>query len=51
MWNEVSENKAVLKEQLRIPKDHSRNNIRVDGIEENETETWGNREWTEIFFI
>ena len=38
--NEVSENKAELKEQLRIQEDRSRrNNIRVDGIEEDENET------------
>ena len=41
--NEVSENKAELKEQLRIQEDRSRrNNIRVDGIEEDENETWRN---------
>ena len=41
--NEVSENKAELKEQLRIQKDRSRrNNIRVEGIEEDENETWKN---------
>ena len=38
--NEVSENKAELKEQLRIQEDRSRrNNIRVDGNEEDENET------------
>ena len=43
--NEVSENKAELKEQLRIQEDRSRrNNIRVDGIEEDENETWENTE-------
>ena len=43
--NEVSENKAELKEQLRIQEDRSRrNNIRVDGIEEDENETWVNTE-------
>ena len=43
--NEVSENKAELKEQLRIQENHSRkNNIRVDGIEEDENETWENTE-------
>ena len=43
--NEVSENKAKLKEQLRIQEDRSRrNNIRVDGIEEDENETWENTE-------
>ena len=42
---EVSENKAELKEQLRIQEDRSRrNNIRVDGIEEDENETWENTE-------
>ena len=41
--NEVSENKAELKEQLRIQEDRSRrNNIRVHGIEEDENETWEN---------
>ena len=39
------ENKAELKEQLRIQEDRSRrNNIRVDGIEEDENETWENKE-------
>ena len=43
--NEVSENKAELKEQLRIQEDRSRRNkIRVDGIEEDENETWVNTE-------
>ena len=43
--NEVSENKAELKEQLRIQEDCSRkNNIRVDSIEEDENETWENTE-------
>ena len=43
--NEVSENKAELKEQLRIQEDRSRrNNIRVHGIEEDENETWENTE-------
>ena len=41
--NEVSENKAELKEQLRIQEDRSRrNNIRVDGIEEDENKTLEN---------
>ena len=41
--NEVSENKAELKEQLRIQEDRSRrNNVRVEGIEEDENETWKN---------
>ena len=45
MQREVSENKAELKEQLRIQEDRSRrNNIRVDGIEEDENETWENTE-------
>ena len=35
------ENKAELKEQLRIQEDRSRRNkIRADGIEEDENETW-----------
>ena len=43
--NEVSENKAELKEKLRIQEDRSRrNNVRVDGIEEDENETWENTE-------
>ena len=43
--NEGSENKAELKEQLRIQEDQSRkNSIRVDGIEEDENETWKNTE-------
>ena len=43
--NEVSKNKAELKEQLRIQEDRSRgNNIRVDGIEEDENKTWENTE-------
>ena len=43
--NKVSENKRELKEQLRIQEDRSRrNNIRVDGIEEDENETWENTE-------
>ena len=45
IWNEVSENKAELKEQLRIQEDRwRRNNIRVDGIEEDENETSENTE-------
>ena len=45
IWNEVSENKAELKEQLRIQEDPwRRNNIRVDGIEEDENETSENTE-------
>ena len=45
--NEVSENKAELKEQLRIQEDRSRrNNIRVEGIAEVEYETWEN---TDLF--
>ena len=41
--NEVSENKAELKEQLRIQEDRSRrNNMIVDGMEEDENETWKN---------
>ena len=41
--NEISENKAELKEKLRIQEDRlRRNNIRVDGIEEDENETWRN---------
>ena len=41
--NELSENKAELKEQLRIQEDRSRrNNIRVDGIEEDENKTLEN---------
>ena len=43
--NEVSENKAELKEQLRIQEDQSRrNNVRVDGIKEDENETLANTE-------
>ena len=43
--NEVSENKAELKEQSRIHEDRSRrNNIRVDSIEEYENKTWENPE-------
>ena len=43
--NEVRENKAGLKEQLRIQEDRSRrNNIKVDGIEEDENEAWENTE-------
>ena len=43
--NEVSENKAEIKEQLRIREDRwRRNNIRVDIIEEDENETWENTE-------
>ena len=39
--NEVSENRAELKEQLRIQEDRlRRNNIRDDGIEEDENKTW-----------
>ena len=42
MQNKVSENKAELKEQLRIQEDRSRrNNIRADGIKD-ENETWEN---------
>ena len=38
--NKMNEKKAELKEQLRIQKDRSRrNNMRVDGIEEDENET------------
>ena len=49
--NEVSENKAELKEQLRIQEDCSRkNNIRVDSIEEDENETWENTENKLRFF-
>ena len=45
MQNEVSENKVESKEQLRIQEDRSRrNNMRVDGIEEDENETWENTE-------
>ena len=43
--NEISENKTELKEQLRIQENYSRrNNIRVNGIEEDEIETWENAE-------
>ena len=43
--NKVSENKAELKEPLRNQEDRSRrNNIRVDGIEEDQNETWENTE-------
>ena len=43
--NEVSENKAEIKEQLRIQEDRwRRNKIRVDIIEEVENETWENTE-------
>ena len=43
--NEVSKNKAELKEQLRIQEDRSRrNNIRVDSIAEDENEAWENKE-------
>ena len=43
--NGVSENRVELKEQLRIQEERSRrNNIRVDGIEEDENETWENTE-------
>ena len=43
--NEVSENRAELKEQLRIQDDRSRrSNMRVDGIKEDENITWENRE-------
>ena len=39
------QNKAKLKEQLRIQEDRlRRNNIRVDGIEEDENETWEDTE-------
>ena len=39
--NEVNENRAELKEQLRIQEDRlRRNNIRDDGIEEDENKTW-----------
>ena len=35
--NEVNENKTELKEQLRLQEDRlRRNNVRVDGIEEDE---------------
>ena len=35
------ENKAEVKEQLKIQEDRlRRNNIRLDGIEEDENETW-----------
>ena len=35
------ENKAELKEQLRIQENRSRRSkIRIDGIEEDENETW-----------
>ena len=41
--NEVNENKAEWKEQLRIQEDQSRrNDIRVDDIKEDENETWEN---------
>ena len=43
--NKVSENKAKLKEKLRIQEDRQRRNkIRVDDIEEDENETWENTE-------
>ena len=43
--NEVSENKAKLKKQLRIQEHHSRrNNMRVYDIEEDENETLKNTE-------
>ena len=43
--NEVSENKAEIKEQLRIQEERwRRNNIRFDIIEEDENETWENTE-------
>ena len=43
--NEVSENRAELKEQSRIQEDRSRrNNIRVNGIEEDGNKTWENTE-------
>ena len=39
--NEMNENKAELKEQLRIQENRSRRRkIRIDGIEEDENETW-----------
>ena len=39
------QNKAKLKEQLRIQEGRlRRNNIRVDGIEEDENETWEDTE-------
>ena len=39
--NEMIENKGELKEQLRIQKNRSRRSkIRIDGIEEDENETW-----------
>ena len=39
--NEMIENKAELKEQLRIQENRSRRSkIRIDGIEEDENETW-----------
>ena len=42
---EINDNKKELKEQLRIQEDCSRrNNIRVDGIEEDVNETWEDTE-------
>ena len=42
--NEVNENKTELKEQLRLQEDRlRRNNVRVDGIEEDENETLENK--------
>ena len=39
--NEMIENKGELKEQLRIQENRSRRSkIRIDGIEEDENETW-----------
>ena len=39
--NEMIENKTELKEQLRIQENRSRRSkIRIDGIEEDENETW-----------
>ena len=49
--NEVNESKAELKEQLRIQKDRlRRNNISAKSIEEDENETWENRENKLRFF-
>ena len=36
----VNNNRAELKEQLRIQEDRSRRNVRFDGIPETENETW-----------
>ena len=42
--NEVNKNKTELKEQLRLQEDRlRRNNVRVDGIEEDENETLENK--------